>query len=154
MRGLLAVPELSRFYCVKFTMNFVDDAPPHFHATYGEDEAQIDIATGSSRSAAMNCPAIRIRDLGSHRLEILYADGLSAVLDFANFLANHDGPVVEPLRDERTFSTVRLEHGVVTWPNGFDICPDVLRFWSEQGRVCSDDETNTHFESQRPLLAS
>jgi len=102
----------------------------------------------------MKCPAIRIRDLGSHRLEILYADGLSAVLDFANFLANHDGPVVEPLRDERTFSTVRLEHGVVTWPNGFDICPDVLRFWSEQGRVCSDDETNAHFELQRPLSAS
>jgi hypothetical protein len=27
-------------------MNFVDHAPPHFHATYGEDEAQVEIATG------------------------------------------------------------------------------------------------------------
>lgn len=95
-----------------------------------------------------------IRDAGSWRLEVVYADGLNAVLDFTNFLAEHDGPVVEPLRDGVTFSAVRLEDGVVTWPTGFDICPDVLRFWSEQGRVCSDRETDAHFESQRPLSAS
>lgn len=95
-----------------------------------------------------------IRDLGSYRLEVVYADALTAVLDFANFLAEHDGPVVEPLRDVDTFSAVRLDDGVVTWPNGFDICPDVLRFWSEQGRVCSDRETDAHVESQRPLSAS
>ncbi|MFM8496783.1 MAG: DUF4160 domain-containing protein [Planctomycetia bacterium] len=40
------MPELSRFYGVRITMNFVDHVPPHFHATYGEDEAQIEIATG------------------------------------------------------------------------------------------------------------
>lgn len=96
----------------------------------------------------------RIRDLGSHRLEVVYADGLVAVLDFTAFLADHEGPVVEHLRDETVFSTVRLEHGVVTWANGFDICPDVLRFWSEEGRVCSDRETNAHFDSQWPLSAS
>jgi hypothetical protein len=27
-------------------MNYVDHAPPHFHATYGDEEAQIEIATG------------------------------------------------------------------------------------------------------------
>ena len=40
------MPELSRFYGVRITMNFVDHAPPHFHATYGDDEAQVEIATG------------------------------------------------------------------------------------------------------------
>ena len=40
------MPQLSRFYGVRITMNFVDHAPPHLHATYGEDEAQIEIATG------------------------------------------------------------------------------------------------------------
>jgi hypothetical protein len=40
------MPELSRFYGVRITMTFVDHAPPHFHATYGEDEAQVEIATG------------------------------------------------------------------------------------------------------------
>lgn len=40
------MPELSRFYGVRITMNFVDHAPPHFHATYGDDEAQVEIASG------------------------------------------------------------------------------------------------------------
>jgi len=40
------IPELSRFYGVRITMNFVDHAPPHFHATYGEDEARVEITTG------------------------------------------------------------------------------------------------------------
>lgn len=40
------MPELSRFYGVRITMNFVDHSPPHVHATYGDSEAQIDIATG------------------------------------------------------------------------------------------------------------
>lgn len=95
-----------------------------------------------------------VRCIGNHRLAVVYADGLSAVLDFGAFLTEHDGPIIAALRDERTFSAVRLEHGVVVWENGFDICPDVLRFWCEQGRVCSDRETDAHFESQRPLSAS
>ena len=99
----------------------------------------------------MNCPVIRVCSRGNHQLEVVYADGLSATLDFTNFLAEHQGPIVEPLRDAQTFSDVRLEEGVVTWPTGFDICPDVLRFWCEQGRVCSERETNARFESQRPL---
>ena len=100
-------------------------------------------------------PAIdRIRCIGNHRLEIGYADGLFAVLDFSDFLAQHDGPILAPLRGEQAFSAVRLEHGVVSWETGFDICPDVLRFWCEQGRVCSDRETDAHFEARRPLSAS
>ncbi len=96
----------------------------------------------------------RIRFIGNHRLEVGHADGLVAVLDFSDFLAKHDGPVLAPLRDERAFSAVRLEHGVVSWETGFDICPDVLRFWCEQGRVCSDRETDAYFEERRPLSAS
>lgn len=95
----------------------------------------------------------RIRHLGSYRLEVVHADGLTA-LDFTNFLSEHDGPVIAPLRVGPAFSAVRLEDGVVTWPNGFDICPDVFRFWSEQRRMCSDRETDAHFASRRPLSAS
>jgi hypothetical protein len=102
----------------------------------------------------MKSTVTRIRHGGSFRLEVHYDDALTAVLDFTKFLAEHNGPVVETLRDSAVFSAVRLEDGVVTWPNGFDICPDVLRFWSEQGHVCSDHDTDAHFESQRSLSAS
>lgn len=46
---LLAKPELSRFYGIRITMNFVDHAPPHFHAMYGKEvfyaDARIAIKT-------------------------------------------------------------------------------------------------------------
>jgi hypothetical protein len=47
------MPELSRFYGVRITMNFVDHAPPHFHATYGDEEAQVEIATGDIISGSL-----------------------------------------------------------------------------------------------------
>jgi hypothetical protein len=61
----------------------------------------------------MKCPITRVCSRGNHRLEVVYADGLSANLDFTHFLAEREGPIVEPLRDELTFSGVRLEEGVV-----------------------------------------
>ena len=40
------MPEISRFYGIRITMNYAEHLPPHFHATYGDDEAQVLIATG------------------------------------------------------------------------------------------------------------
>ena len=40
------MPEISRFYGVRITMNYDEHLPPHFHAAYGSEEAQILIATG------------------------------------------------------------------------------------------------------------
>jgi hypothetical protein len=39
------MPTLSMFYGIVIQMFWQDHAPPHFHATYGEDEALIDIRT-------------------------------------------------------------------------------------------------------------
>lgn len=41
------MPEISRFYGIRITMNFVDHPPPHFHATYGDEEAQVEIVSGN-----------------------------------------------------------------------------------------------------------
>ena len=40
------MPEISRFYGVRVTMNYNDHLPPHFHAEYGSENAQIEIASG------------------------------------------------------------------------------------------------------------
>lgn len=99
-------------------------------------------------------PALKeIRVAGSHLLAVAYEDGLAATLDFSEYLHSHVGPITEPLRNQETFATAQLDHGTVTWSTGLDICPDVLRYWCEQGRVCPDRETDAHFESQR-LLSS
>ena len=40
------MPRISAFYGIVVTMYSSDHAPPHFHARYGEHEAQIIIDTG------------------------------------------------------------------------------------------------------------
>lgn len=37
------MPELSRFYGIIVRMRYNDHDPPHFHAAYGDEEAQIGI---------------------------------------------------------------------------------------------------------------
>ena len=39
------MPAISRFLGITIWMYHNDHAPPHFHATYGDDEAQVDIET-------------------------------------------------------------------------------------------------------------
>ena len=39
------MPEISRFFGIVIRMFYNDHAPPHFHASYGEREALIEIET-------------------------------------------------------------------------------------------------------------
>lgn len=41
------MPELSRFFGVVIYMYFKDHVPPHFHAVYQGQEAQVSIETGN-----------------------------------------------------------------------------------------------------------
>jgi hypothetical protein len=40
------MPRISAFYGIVITMYYADHSPPHFHARYGEFQAQIEISTG------------------------------------------------------------------------------------------------------------
>ena len=40
------MPEISRFYGLRITMNYNEHLPPHFHVEYAEYEAQVGIANG------------------------------------------------------------------------------------------------------------
>ena len=51
--GRIRMPELSRFYGLRITMNYADHVPPHFHATYGDEEAQVEIASGDIIGGSM-----------------------------------------------------------------------------------------------------
>ena len=41
------MPQISQFYGIVIAMFFNDHVPPHFHASYGGDEATINIETGA-----------------------------------------------------------------------------------------------------------
>ncbi len=86
-----------------------------------------------------------LRHNGDFRIVFSYADGLVAELDFGQYVEMEQGPVVEALQDEQFFDQAFVDHGALTWPSGYDVCPDVLRFWCEQGRVCSHEETDAYF---------
>jgi hypothetical protein len=70
--------------------------------------------------------ATKVAALPDYRLEAVFSDGSSGVIDLTDFVMA-DGPVVEPLRDRGFFAKVFLVMGVPTWPNGCDVDPTRLR---------------------------
>ena len=68
----------------------------------------------------------RVEVLGEHRVRLSLTNGEKRVVDLSPYL---HGPLFEAIRrDPREFARIRVdpELGTVVWPNGADICPDVL----------------------------
>ena len=75
-----------------------------------------------------------IRIIGPFRLCLHFKDDFIAELDFEKWMkATAGGPLRKPLRDREYFAQVYLDHGALTWPNSFDISPEAVRHWAEQG---------------------
>lgn len=68
-----------------------------------------------------------VQPLQARQLELTFADGLKGVVDLDQVISAYTG-VFAPLLDQNYFSRVRLneELGTIVWPNGADLCPDVL----------------------------
>ncbi len=66
------MPRISEFYGIVVTMYSADQAPPHFHARYGEYEAQIAIDTGTPLAGELPAGALRlVREWSApHRAEL------------------------------------------------------------------------------------
>ena len=81
---------------------------------------------------------VEVRHLGAHRLFLRFADGAAGEVDLAGRL-RFDG-VFEPLRDPAAFGQARVDPdwGSVAWPNGVDLCPDVLRQWLTHDRAAAE----------------
>ena len=71
--------------------------------------------------------AINVKAYSGRKLELTFEDGLEAIVDMDCVLRNYTG-VFAPLLDENYFQLVRVdpELGTIVWPNGADVCPDVL----------------------------
>lgn len=64
--------------------------------------------------------------LEGFHVKLTFTDGSEREVDLAPYL---NGPVFEPLKnDPEIFRSVRVDEelGTIVWPNGADICPDVL----------------------------
>ncbi len=70
---------------------------------------------------------VDVKALEGHKLELTFKDGLRAVVDMDKVIERFDG-VFAPLADPDYFRQVHVdpEIGTIVWPNGADVCPDVL----------------------------
>ncbi len=67
---------------------------------------------------------VRVEPLGAFRLRLTLTDGSQVERDVGPLLR---GPIFEKIRsDASEFARVRAQDGSVVWPNGADLCPDVL----------------------------
>lgn len=68
-----------------------------------------------------------VRYIQDYWLELTFADGSQARLDFRDRIVDRGG-VFAPLEDLEFFERVRVdpEIGTLVWPNEVDFCPDVL----------------------------
>ena len=67
-----------------------------------------------------------VEPLEEHKVLLHFTDDTSRVVDLTRFLF---GPIFEPVRnDPEFFRSVYVDErvGTIVWPNGADICPDVL----------------------------
>jgi hypothetical protein len=79
----------------------------------------------------IDCEVSSLRHTGPHRMSVRFHDGLVANLDFTDY-ASEGGPLKRALNDPAFFAEAYLDHGILTWPNGFDIAPETLRAMAER----------------------
>lgn len=72
----------------------------------------------------MMIKVIKVIPTEKNRLKLFFSDGKSGICDISDFI---HGPLFKPLSDDSYFNHVAIdEYGGIFWPNGADICPDVL----------------------------
>jgi hypothetical protein len=68
---------------------------------------------------------VSVRVLEHYILEIEFEDGIRKVIDIRPFIGKG---MSAALKDEAYFGKVAIEDGGgISWPNGFDFCPNFLR---------------------------
>ena len=70
---------------------------------------------------------IAVRPLPNRQLELTFENGLRTIVEMDRVLNSYTG-IFAPLLDENYFQQVKVdtELGTIVWPNGADVCPDVL----------------------------
>lgn len=68
-----------------------------------------------------------VRHIESYRLELTFTNGKAAQVNLRDHVVGRGG-VFKPLADVEFFKQVEVdpEAGTLVWPNGVDLCPDVL----------------------------
>lgn len=80
------------------------------------------------------CEIASLQVTGPHRVSLHFRDGYVTELDFADY-GSEGGPLRRALADPALFAQVFIAYGIISWPNGYDIAPETLRRYAQQGFV-------------------
>jgi hypothetical protein len=67
----------------------------------------------------------KVKYLEDYKLALVFNDGKTKIVDFEYRLKNAKNMFL-PLKDIDYFKKVRADGITIVWPNGLDLCPDVL----------------------------
>ncbi|HSX37840.1 MAG TPA: DUF2442 domain-containing protein [Chlamydiales bacterium] len=63
--------------------------------------------------------------IGGYRLKLYFRNGKIKIFDMEDRLRTAKNMFL-PLKDIAFFSKVKCEDGTIVWPNGVDLCPEML----------------------------
>lgn len=92
------------------------------------------MATTTSSISLEACEVASLQIVGPHRVSLRFRDGYVTELDFTEYGAE-GGPLRRGLSDPALFAEAFLAYGIISWPNGYDIAPETLRRYAQQGFV-------------------
>lgn len=67
----------------------------------------------------------KVEYLGDYKLRLYFSDKVVKNVDLEQFLSGAKNLLL-PLLDKEFFKKVKCDGTTVVWPNGVDLCPDVL----------------------------
>jgi len=65
-----------------------------------------------------------VSPLENYRVRIKFEDGIEKEVNIKPFIGKG---ISKQLEDPAYFKLVKIEGGTITWPNGYDFCPLLLR---------------------------
>lgn len=68
---------------------------------------------------------VKVKAKPGYLLECTFDNGTIKTYDMS-FVSKKKGSMLTPFKDEKFFKKVFLEMGTPTWPNGYDICADLI----------------------------
>ena len=95
----------------------------------------------------------KVKYICDYKLKILFSDNKTKIVDFEDKLKKAKG-IFLPLKKQEYFSQVALDDCQLSicWPNGADICPDLLYEMGEE--VQDPKHLITKHKNQTPLRSS
>ena len=74
---------------------------------------------------------VQAKPLDNHILHVQFDDGVIFDVDITPFIKSG---VSHALMDRNFFNAVKVEDGYITWPNGYDFCPEFLYEYATANR--------------------